>query len=142
VNLHRGTIRWNDFRKKWVMIANEEFGKPSNLGEVWYLEAKHPTGPWSAAVKIVTHDGYSFYNPCHHEFLDRDGGRFIHFEGTYTTLFAKVNAPTPRYDYNQILYRLDLGDERLRPATDERRFVDWSAAGGLLRLTDQLPRSR
>lgn len=24
--------------------------------------------------------------------------------------------PTPRYDYNQILYRLDLDDPRLAPA--------------------------
>ena len=32
----------------------------------------------------------------------------IHFEGTYTTTFASGKQPTPRWDYNQVLYQLDL----------------------------------
>jgi hypothetical protein len=58
-------------------------------------------------VKIVTHDKQSFYNPCHHVFFDADGGRTIYFEGTYTNSFTSAPA-TPRYEYNQILYRLNL----------------------------------
>ena len=38
------------------------------------------------------------------------------FEGTYTTSFADRPQPTPRYDYNQMLYRLDLDDPRLAKA--------------------------
>jgi hypothetical protein len=37
----------------------------------------------------------------------------IFFEGTYTHTFAGNPDPTPRYDYNQVMYKLDLGDPRL-----------------------------
>jgi hypothetical protein len=105
--LHRGSIRWNEYRQKWILIANQEMGT-SALGEVWYAEAESLTGPWREAVKIVTHDRMSFYNPVHHAFLDRDGGRTIYFEGTYTADFSGNPLKTPRYNYNQILYKLDL----------------------------------
>ena len=67
-------------------------------------------------MKVATHRGTSFYNPVHHAFFDADGGKTIHFEGTYTRTFSRTKAPTPRYDYNQILYRLDLSDPRLAAA--------------------------
>ncbi len=41
------------------------------------------------------------------------GGRLIYFEGTYTQTFSGNPVATPRYDYNQIMYRLDLADPRL-----------------------------
>ena len=71
------------------------------------------SGPWVYARKVVTHDKYSFYNPKQHPMFDQDGGRVIYFEGTYTTTFSGNTDPTPRYDYNQIMYRLDLADPRL-----------------------------
>ncbi len=110
---HRGTVRFNDYRKRWVMIAVQT-GGTSNLGEVWYAEAPTPLGPWARATKIVTHDKYSFYNPKQHVIFDRDGGRTIYFEGTYTATFSGSPRNTPRYDYNQIMYKLDLSDPRLR----------------------------
>jgi hypothetical protein len=113
VKLHAGSIRWNAWRKRWVMIAVQSSGS-SFLGEVWFCEAGAPTGPWRWARKIVTHERYSFYNPAHHAFFDEDGGRVIYFEGTYTRVFSGNPVPTPRYDYNQIMYRLDLADPRLR----------------------------
>jgi hypothetical protein len=113
VRLHAGTVNWNPFRKKWVTIAVEQFGKPSYLGEVWYTESDQPQGPYRLARKIVTHDRYSFYNPAHHPFFDQQGGKIIYFEGTYTTTFSGNDVPTPRYDYNQVMYRLDLSDPRL-----------------------------
>jgi hypothetical protein len=116
VHLHNGTVRWNEYRKRWVMLAGQLGGKSSFLGEVWYAEADHPTGPFGPAVKVVTHDRQSFYNVCHHAVLDRDGGRRIHFEGTYTSDFSGNPDKTPRYDYNQVLYRLDLDAAALRPA--------------------------
>ena len=119
VVLHRGSVRWNDHRRRWVLVAGQIGGKPSYLGEVWYAEARHPTGPFARAVKVVTHDRQSFYNPCHHAFLDREGGRLIHFEGTYTNDFSGNPVRTPRYNYNQVLYRLDLDAEALRAARVE-----------------------
>jgi hypothetical protein len=113
---HGGSVTWNPWRRKWLMIATQRFGKESALGEIFYAEADAPTGPWRRAVKLVTHDRYTFYNPVHHPFLDAEGGRHIYFEGTYTETFSGNPRPTPRYDYNQILYRLDLADPRLAPA--------------------------
>ncbi|MBL6707035.1 MAG: hypothetical protein ISQ06_13045, partial [Planctomycetaceae bacterium] len=51
----------------------------------------------------------------HPEFTPDDSPILL-FEGTYTQQFADKPHPTARYDYNQILYRLDLNDERLKPA--------------------------
>ncbi len=78
------------------------------LGEVYYAEAPAPEGPWSPAIKVVTHDRYSFYNPKQHPMLAQQDGRFIYFEGTYTKMFSGNPTSTPRYDYNQVMYRLDL----------------------------------
>ena len=120
IDLHRGSVRWNDYRQKWIMIANEVGGKSSYLGEVYYLEADRPLGPWRRAKKILTHDKYSFYNPVHHDFFDQQDGRIIYFEGTYATTFSAAKVPTPRYEYNTIMYCLDLSDPRLRTAkTDD-----------------------
>ncbi len=39
----------------------------------------------------------------------------IFFEGTYSITFSgNKGQPTPRYDYNQVLYKLDLDDPRLK----------------------------
>jgi hypothetical protein len=113
ITLHAGSVNWNPFCKRWVMIANQIGGGTSMLGEVWYLEADAPQGPWDQAVKVVTHNKYGFYNPVHHAFFDEDGGRYIYFEGTYASTFEGKVEITPRYDYNQMMYRLDLADERL-----------------------------
>jgi hypothetical protein len=116
VLLHSGSVRWNAHRNRWVLLAGQIGGKQSMLGEVWYAEAKGPTGPFGRAVRVVTHDRQSFYNVCHHGFLDREGGRVVHFEGTYTNDFSGNPERTPRYNYNQVLYRLDLGTAALRAA--------------------------
>jgi len=110
---HRGSVCWNDFHKRWIMILCQ-FEGTSNLGEIWYSQAESPEGPWRWARKIVTHDKYSFYNPTQHKFFDQEGGRIIYFEGTYTDSFSGAAFPTPRYNYNQIMYRLDLSDPRLQ----------------------------
>ena len=115
VQMHAGSVCWNAWRKKWILICSEIMGS-SMLGEIWYAEADDPTGPWTKARKIVTHDKYSFYNPAQHPFFDQEGGRVIYFEGTYTAEFSGSTSHTPRYDYNQIMYRLDLADVRLSGA--------------------------
>lgn len=116
VLLHSGSVFFNAWRQRWVMIAvatGSEKNSPSFLGEVWYSEAVTPQGPFRRAVKVATHPGQSFYNPCHHPFLDEDGGKRIYFEGTYCNTFTSSPA-TPRYNYNQLMYRLDLDQPALR----------------------------
>jgi hypothetical protein len=111
---HDGSVYYNAYRHKWVMIFVEAGGESSFLGEVWYAEADTPVGPWAYARKIVTHNKYSFYNPKQHRYFDQEGGRIIFFEGTYSYTFSgSPENATPRYDYNQIMYRLTLDDPRL-----------------------------
>lgn len=114
VSPHGGSVHFNAYRQRWIMIVVQVHGDSSYLGEVWYAEADTPTGPWAYARKIVTHDKYSFYNPKQHPLFDQDGGRTIYFEGTYSHTFSgSEETATPRYDYNQIMYRLNLDDPRL-----------------------------
>ena len=88
------------------------------FGELRYNEADRPEGPWLRARKIITHankpgDAHDLYNPP----LPRSsiaGGRFIYIEGTFTNSFSGNPHPTPCYEYNQIMYRLDLSDPRLK----------------------------
>lgn len=110
---HSGTVFWNEYRGQWIMIVQEIWGT-SLCGEVWFAEAPALIGPWGRARKIITHDDYSFYNVAQHPFFDQLGGQLIYLEGTYTMAFSGAKTPTPRYDYNQIMYRLDLSDPRLR----------------------------
>jgi len=112
VILHGGSATWNAHRRRWVLISTEAFGT-SMLGEIWYQEAETPLGPWVYARKILTHDKYSFYNPRQHPEFEQESGRILYFEGTYTTLFSGNEFPTPWYDYNQMMYKLDLNDPRL-----------------------------
>ncbi|MCA9236381.1 MAG: hypothetical protein KDA44_12985 [Planctomycetales bacterium] len=120
IDLHRASVKWNEFRQSWVMIGVEAFGD-SFLGEVWFAEAPTPEGPWNKAVKVASHDrgassDYTFYNPELHEFFNEDGGRVIYFEGTYSNTFSGNSVQTPLYDYNQMMYRLDLSTiPRLAP---------------------------
>jgi hypothetical protein len=107
VSVDPASVFWNNYRKRWVMIAYEF------VGGVWYFEGDTPTGPWVYGRKIVSHDNYDFYNVGQHPLFDQEGGRLIYFEGTYTTGFSANTNETPLYDYNQMMYRLDLDDQRL-----------------------------
>ena len=130
VLIHGGSVYFNDFRKKYVMIGLELRGA-STLGEIWYAESPKPEGPWVHARKIVTHrreigqglgkraDTQDLYNPTQQPFFDQQGGRIIYFEGTYTNSFSGNPVQTPRYEYNQMMYRLDLSDPRLKLPPDD-----------------------
>ncbi|WP_242698511.1 FIMAH domain-containing protein [Bacillus sp. SD088] len=112
IRITSSSVEWNEYRNKYVMIGQQTGGDPSVLGEVWYTEASAPQGPWETAKKIVTHNNYTFYNVAHDEFFDKDGGRTIFFEGTYTNTFTD-HEPIPRYNYNQMMYKLDLTNPNL-----------------------------
>lgn len=116
VTPHTGSMAWNAFRRRWVTVFMEKFGKPSAFGELWYAEADSPLGAWGKAVKVVTHENYTFYNPRLHPELTPADSPILLFEGTYTAEFADRPPATPRYNYNQVLYRLDLDDPALAEA--------------------------
>jgi hypothetical protein len=114
VTLIAASQAWNRHRARFLQIAQQQLGDSSALGELFHAEADTPMGPWVYARKIITHDKYTFYNPFLHPEFDLNGGRTIFLEGTYTSFFAGPQViPTPRYDYNQIMYRLNLEDTRL-----------------------------
>jgi hypothetical protein len=102
-------VVWNEYRRRWILLSED-------TGDVYYAEAQHPEGPYSQAVRIIHHDNYNFYNVATHAFFNQDNGRLIYLEGTYTDAFSAAKEKTPRYNYNQILYRLRLDDPRLLPA--------------------------
>jgi hypothetical protein len=112
-------MTWNPFRKRWVTVFMQAYGKPSGFGELWYAEADSPTGPWGKAVKVLSHENYTFYNPRLHPEFTSPSSPILLFEGTYTAEFANHASPTPRYNYNQVLYRLDLDDPMLAPAKEK-----------------------
>lgn len=102
------SVAWNEFRKRWIGFFAD---RP---GEVWFAEADTPLGPWGYGRRVATHGAYNFYNLAQHAFFDQEGGRIVYFEGTYTDAFSDAKARTPRYNYNQIMYRLNLAEERLQ----------------------------
>jgi hypothetical protein len=118
VKPHSGSIAWNDFRQRWVTVFVQHFGESSFLGEIWYAESSSPYGPWGPAIRVCTHDNYSFYNPRLHPEFTPAGSPILLFEGTYTAEFANKPQPTARYNYNQMLYRLDLDDPEIASALE------------------------
>jgi hypothetical protein len=108
VEVHSGSIAYHAASNEWLSIFVQRGGKLSFLGEVWFTHSKSPLGPWSDPIQVMSHDKMSFYNPIiHTEFTQRNKST-IYFEGTYTAEFANNDRPSPRHNYNQILYHLDL----------------------------------
>ncbi|MEE2675414.1 MAG: hypothetical protein VX876_00465 [Planctomycetota bacterium] len=112
IRTQHGSVYYNELKRRYVMIISQ-IGGSSLLGEVWYAEAPEPTGPWKYTRKIVSHKNYSFYNPKQHPLFNTDGWRTIYFEGTYTNMFSGNENPTPGYNYNQIMYKVDVRDPQL-----------------------------
>lgn len=101
-------------RQRFIRLVEQVSGTTSYLGELWYVEADTPMGPWVYARKVVSHDSYSFSSPWFYPQLEQADGRFVFFGGTYTSNLAGNNViNTPRYNGNQLMYRLDLDDTRL-----------------------------
>jgi hypothetical protein len=112
-----GSIAWNARLKHWTLLCGRA-GGDSLLGEIYFAVASSPEGPWTDARRVATHAmekaKYDFYNPIQHpEFAARDGGRYVYFQGTFVNTFSGFPYAVPRYNYNQLMYRIDLTDERL-----------------------------
>ena len=128
---HSGSVYYNKYRDRWISIRCLTWHPASLLGETAYFEADTPLGPWVYGQRVVTHRmgsesvdaltwakkdarTYSFYNPTQDPEFDKDGGRIIYFEGTYTASFSGAGGwITPGYNYNQVMYKLDLDDPRV-----------------------------
>lgn len=104
-------VVWNGYRQRWILLLED-------TGDVYYAEAMQPEGPYGTAVKIIHHDQYNFYNVATHTFFNQQRGRVIYVEGTYTDSFSGAKEKTPRYNYNQVMYRVHLDDPRLREAQE------------------------
>lgn len=52
VRIFQSSVEWNDYRKRYVMIGQQGFGKTSLLGEIWVAEAPAPNGPWTRRRNI------------------------------------------------------------------------------------------
>lgn len=108
VEAHGGDLAWHPWSRRWLLLFTQKGGDSSFLGEIWLATAPSPTGPWTGARKVATHGNYTFYNPVLHAEAFREDSPLIHFEGTYVTTFTNNQQPTPRWDYNQVLYQVDL----------------------------------
>ena len=117
VGVASGGIAWNEHLKCWLYVFGQHFGD-STLGEIWIATANSPEGPWTACRKVATHamekNNNDLYNVVQHYELAREHGRFVYFSGTFVNTFSGNPWPTPYYDYNNIVYRLDLSDQRLK----------------------------
>lgn len=131
--LARGSVNWNSYRKKYVLIADKGnhggASKYSNYGELWYCEALALTGPWHDCLRVISHagTGTSCYNPLQLTFMDEAAGQAIYVACTFTSMWSSqqkqprdkscafsdyggqgCSVAVPRYEYNNIVYKLNL----------------------------------
>lgn len=114
---HGGDIAWHPWSQQWLALFTQKGGESSFLGEIWVAFAPSPHGPWQQARKVASHDNYTFYNPVLHPEAFRPDSPIIYFEGTYVTTFTNNKQPTPRWDYNQVLYQVDLAQAAFERAS-------------------------
>lgn len=102
----------------------ERLGKPSALWRAMVCGGRLAIRAVGPAVKILSHDNYTFYNPrLHPEFTPEGSPRFSSKAPTRNHSPTTWASAKPRYDYNQILYRLDLDDPALA-ASNARTDLD------------------
>lgn len=137
LNPHHHSIQWNPYRNRYVGLFVAQLAQSSSsvaahnsfLAQVWYGEADTVMGPWAYFEKVVDVGDYSYYNPLHNPYFNQAGGRIIYFEGTYTDFLRRSQAMRPRYNYNQVMHKLDLDDPRVAmpaavySASDQRRLT-------------------
>ena len=118
VQTHNASVFWNEYRQRWVAVLQQNWGA-TMIGEAWYFEGDTPLGPWIYGAKLHTHanpgtmGSYHFYNLLQHPDYSKDGGRVIFYEGTYTSWLAGPDHDTPEYNYNQMMYKVELDDPRV-----------------------------
>jgi hypothetical protein len=113
VEVRNGSAFWNEYRKRWIAIFERNGWGRETGSSIYFAEADTPVGPWVYAKKVAGFEHYTFYWPGQLPYFDKKGGRTIYFAGTYSDSFSSAPFPTPRYNYNVIMYRLALDDPRL-----------------------------
>ena len=108
-----GRERYEQIKTQWLKVWNldpvqEQVSRVQDFAKS--QAAAVPGAVWTGAVKVLEHENYTFYNPRIQIELAPEDAPFILFEGTCTAEFANHARPTPRHNYNQILYRLDFAD--------------------------------
>ncbi len=124
--------------KGWMVVNN---GGTGSLGDIYAAVGDTPLGPWAYAQRIAGFPRMSFYNPSEDWFFNEHRGRKVFFEATYCNTFSSSRAPTPRYNYNQLMYSLNLADTRLLLPVALYGTGPASAAA-VLRPTNRLRHSR
>jgi hypothetical protein len=120
-----GVVHWNAFLKKYILV----FGN----GQLYLAMSDSMTGPWNTAVVIAQHEDThsSCYNSIQVSALSDATERNIYVACSYTSMWSN-DAPAagipnvwstclfgqnahqncapvvPRYEYNNLVYRLDL----------------------------------
>lgn len=124
-NAAQVAIAWNSYLNLWVNIIQEHMGD-TTAGEIWFSTARSPEGPWTNAKKVATHymnnqsyknNSNDLYNPVQHYELqgpEHGDGRYVYFSGTFVNTFSGNMWSTPLYNYNNLMYRLDVNETALQ----------------------------
>eukprot|EP00658_Telonema_sp_P-2_P044824 TRINITY_DN3272_c0_g2_i1.p1 TRINITY_DN3272_c0_g2~~TRINITY_DN3272_c0_g2_i1.p1 ORF type:complete len:499 (+),score=66.94 TRINITY_DN3272_c0_g2_i1:80-1576(+) len=127
VTLGGGTVNWNSWLGKYMLVAD------GGDNAVYLGFATQLVGPFVNATMVASHrsTGSSCYNAAHLPHMDSSDGRVIYFACTYTAMWsnAPAGAPknswgaclfgqngskagcaavVPRYEYNNLVYKVDL----------------------------------
>ena len=123
-----GTVNYNEALGQYLLIT--EYSSTDRRGAIFAGVSSSLTGPWTYVTPVLSHDvtGASCYNPLHMPWMDEEGGRFIYVACSYTAMWSDKNnpnsqwytcltgvdsyqncaTPVPRYEYNNMVYRLDV----------------------------------
>ena len=139
-----GSINFNAYRNRWIMLLTQRNGD-SKRGECWYFEGDTPLGPWIYGCRILSFrrfiaagavtggvptyedTGISFYDLYHHPEFDKNAGRTIFFEGTWSLKDGNAKVPVPQYESNQVMYKLELDDSSLYLPVPVYHSTAWGA---------------
>ena len=131
--LGSGSVNWNQWAQRYVFLGSGDTTAPHqaaggsmHIAFSWTLD-----GPWVNGSLIGDHNvsGGSCYNGLHLPSLDAEGGRLVHIACTYTAMWSNTaispwvwstclfgltahqdcSPVVPRYEYNNLVYRVDLG---------------------------------
>lgn len=125
LTLAGGSVHWNGFKQKYIAIIGATPGpvpdalhsvasapKPSFDGEIYYAESDSLTSGWSNATLVITHSEseMSCYNPLQLPMYDDDEAGRIYITCTFVNSFSGVVHKQEKYDYNNMVFGLDLAD--------------------------------
>jgi hypothetical protein len=151
--LARGSINWNSYRKKYILVSDKGMNggasSESNYGELWYCESAALTGPWTDCVRAISHagTGSSCYNPLQLQFMDEAGGEAVYIACTFTSMWSSqqkkpkdkscefsdyggqgCSVAVPRYEYNNLVYKLNLTQQWRRSVWKSDELIATAAA--------------